>query len=58
MIIENMFKQDINRPINGVIQVNQEDPECIKQELSEYVITKGSKEGMLMLIKLEPVSQE
>ena len=24
---------------------------------TEYVITKGSKEGMLMLIKLEPVSQ-
>ena len=39
MIIKEMFKQDINRPINGVIQVEQEQKEVIKQEVQEYVIT-------------------
>ena len=43
MIIKEMFKQDINRPINGVIQVEQEQKEVIKQEVQEYVITSELK---------------
>lgn len=39
MQIANLFAKDINRSINGVIKVNQDDTESIKQELSEYVIT-------------------
>ena len=39
MNIKNMFLNDIERPINGVIQVNQDDDLSLKQELSEYVIT-------------------
>lgn len=39
MEIKNMFEYDINRPINGVVQVNQDDNESVKQELSEYVVT-------------------
>lgn len=39
MNIKNMFLNDIQRPINGVIQVNQDDELSLKQELSEYVIT-------------------
>ena len=39
MIIEKMFAEDINRKINGVVKVNQDDDEVIVQELDEYVIT-------------------
>jgi hypothetical protein len=35
-----MFQKDINRPINGVIKVGQDDNESLKQELEEYIITK------------------
>ena len=43
MKIEKMFEKDINRPINGVIQVEQEQSDVIKQEVSEYVITTELK---------------
>ncbi len=39
MQIKNLFAKDINRSINGVIKVAQDDTASIKQELSEYVIT-------------------
>ncbi|HCT36708.1 MAG TPA: BREX system P-loop protein BrxC [Firmicutes bacterium] len=40
MKIESMFQKNINRPINGVIKVGQNDSESLKQELEEYIITK------------------
>lgn len=40
MKIQNMFKKDINRVINGVIKVTQDDEQSLEQELSEYIITK------------------
>ena len=40
MKIKEMFRDDITRDINGVIKVNQEDKSMLKQELTEYVITK------------------
>ena len=40
MKLQQIYKSDINRNINGVIQVDQDDNEVIKQELSEYIITK------------------
>ena len=40
MIIRDMFEKDINRSINGVIKVSQDDERSIKQELSEYVVTR------------------
>lgn len=43
MKIKNMFRDDINRPINGVIQVEQEEKNVIKQEVEEYVITSELK---------------
>lgn len=43
MLIKNMFEKDINRSINGVIQVEQEQADVIKQEVSEYVITTELK---------------
>jgi hypothetical protein len=35
-----MFQKDINRDINGVIKVAQDDEQSLVQELDEYIITK------------------
>lgn len=40
MQLKDIYKKDINRPINGVIKVVQNDEEIIKQELEEYVVTQ------------------
>ena len=40
MKIQNMFQNDINRDINGVIKVSQNDDNSLCQELNEYIITK------------------
>lgn len=40
MKIQSMFQKDINREINGVIKVAQDDEKSLKQELGEYIITK------------------
>ena len=40
MRLENLFKKDVTRNINGVIKVGQQDEESVHQELSEYIITK------------------
>lgn len=39
MIIKDIFREDINRPINGVVQAGQTDEETIYTELREYVVT-------------------
>ena len=43
MIIQDMFAEDINRKINGVIKVDQDADDVIEQELNEYVITRELK---------------
>lgn len=40
MKIQSMFQKDINRDINGVVKVAQDDEKSLQQELSEYIITK------------------
>lgn len=40
MKIQSMFQKDIDRDINGVVQVSQDDQRSLKQELDEYIITK------------------
>lgn len=40
MRLQNMFQKDINRDINGVIKVAQDDENSLKQEIGEYIITK------------------
>ncbi len=40
MLIKDLFDQDINRSINGVIKVEQNKQEEVYQELNEFVITK------------------
>lgn len=43
MIIRDMFSEDINRKINGVIKVDQSEEDVIEQEIREYVITRELK---------------
>lgn len=46
MRIQDMFVDDINRKINGVIKVDQED-KSTEQELNEYVITRELKKHFI-----------
>lgn len=46
MKIQDMFVDDINRKINGVIKVDQED-NSTEQELNEYVITRELKKHFI-----------
>lgn len=43
MKIQSMFKKDVNRTINGVVRVDQEQDDVVAQELDEYVVTKEIK---------------
>ena len=40
MKIQNVFQEDINRKINGVVKVDQDAEDVLVQELDEYVITR------------------
>lgn len=40
MKIQDMFQRDIDRDIDGVVKVFKEDEQSLKQELSEYIITR------------------
>ena len=42
-----MFVDDINREINGVIQVGQKQEEVLVQEMDEYIITKELKKHFI-----------
>ena len=43
MKIKQMFRDDIDRTINGVVQVEQKDNQVVAQEVKEYVVTKELK---------------
>lgn len=47
MKIRDMFADDINRKINGVIKVDQAADDVIEQELNEYVITRELKKHFI-----------
>lgn len=47
MMIREMFQDDINRQINGVIKVDQDTADVIDQEVREYVITKELKKHFI-----------
>ena len=47
MITRDVFQEDINRPINGVIKVDQDMPSIVEQEIHEYVITKELKKHFI-----------
>ncbi|MBO5436379.1 MAG: BREX system P-loop protein BrxC [Thermoguttaceae bacterium] len=47
MKIQSMFKDDINRKINGVVKVDQAEKAVLIQELNEYVITRELKKHFI-----------
>ena len=47
MRIQQMFVDDINRKINGVVKVDQDEEKTLVQELDEYVITKELKKHFI-----------
>lgn len=47
MRIQSMFKDDINRKINGVVKVDQDESGVLVQELNEYVITRKLKKHFI-----------
>ena len=47
MIIRNMFEKQIDRPINGVIKVDEDVEKVIEQEVGEYVITNELKKHFM-----------
>lgn len=47
MRIQNMFAEDINRKINGVVKVDQDASDVLVQELNEYVITRELKKHFI-----------
>ena len=47
MIIKDLFQDDINRKINGVVKVDQDAEDVIAQELDEYVITRDLKKHFI-----------
>ena len=47
MRIQNMFVDDINRKINGVVKVGENEEAVLVQELNEYVITKELKKHFI-----------
>lgn len=51
MIIEDIFKKDIHRPINGVVQAGQIDEPTIQTELEEYVVTAEILDSLKVFYK-------
>lgn len=47
MRIQDMFKDDIDRKINGVVKVDQDAAEVLAQEVKEYVITRDIHKHMI-----------
>ncbi len=47
MRIKQMFRLDINRKINGVVKVDQDEKDVLVQELNEYVITRELKKHFI-----------
>ncbi len=47
MIIQQLFQEDINRKINGVVKVDQDTTDVLVQELDEYVITRDLKKHFI-----------
>ena len=47
MRIQEMFYDDIDRKINGVVKVDQDTADVLKQEVKEYVITRDIRKHMI-----------
>lgn len=51
MLIHDMFAKDIDRSINGVVKVAQDDDASIRSELEEYVITRELRKHFAVLLE-------
>ena len=51
MLVRDIFKKNIDRPIRGVIKVAQDDEESRYQELEEYVLTRELFKHFLFSMK-------
>ncbi len=51
MRIHDMFAKDVDRNINGVVKVAQDDEESIRSELEEYVITRELRRHFAQLLE-------
>jgi len=51
MIIQDIFKKDIQRSINGVVQAGQIDDQTIQTELEEYVVTTEISDNLKAFYK-------
>lgn len=47
MVIGQLFQEDINRKINGVVKVDQDATDVLVQELDEYIITRDLKKHFI-----------
>lgn len=47
MRIQEMFHDDIDRKINGVVKVDQDTADVLRQEVKEYVITRDIRKHMI-----------
>ena len=47
MRIQQMFRDDIDRKINGVVKVDQDAADVLEQEVKEYVITRDIRKHMI-----------
>ena len=47
MRIQQMFYDDIDRKINGVVKVDQDAADVLKQEVQEYVITRDIRKHII-----------
>lgn len=51
MKIQHMFDKDIDRHINGVVQVGQNSGDAVEQEVREYVITTELRKHFIRFFK-------
>ena len=51
MKIQSMFHEEIDRPINGVVKVDQDERDVLVQELREYVITSAAVDAAKAMAK-------
>ena len=51
MRIQNMFQDDIDRKINGVVKVDQNAADVLAQEVKEYVITRDIRRHEMYCIR-------
>ena len=55
MQIKQLFALDIDRPIEEVIKVDQDDAQIVHDEISEYIVTDSILKHYLQILRNRPV---